>query len=36
MKMKLIAVALLTSSMMTARACPVPPTDPSPVPVAAR
>jgi hypothetical protein len=36
MKMKLIAVALLTSSMMTAHACPVPPTDPSPTPVSTR
>lgn len=32
MKMNLLVVVVLSATMMTMRACPVPPTDPSPIP----
>jgi hypothetical protein len=32
MKVNLLVVVVLSATMMTMRACPVPPTDPSPIP----
>ena len=34
MKWTILAAALLTGTMLTVRACPAPPTDPSPMPAA--